>query len=181
MLLSGQRVWKDDARVRVCGDIDELCSWLGVVAADAPAERPELAVQVRQVQGELFAVGTVAQLNGRLEDHPQIRPVGVKECGRIERWIDAIESDLPALDGFIVPGGCRAAAVTHVARSVCRRIERDLVALARNADAEGATVLTAAVAYLNRLADFLFVLARFCNRVANVEENVVGRFDGLSR
>ena len=80
-----------------------------------------------------------------------------------------------------VPGGCRAAAVTHVARSVCRRIERDLVALARNADAEGATVLTDAVAYLNRLADFLFVLARFCNRVANVEENVVGKFDVLSR
>jgi len=176
MLLSGQRVWKDDSRVRVCGDIDELCSWLGVVAADAPTDRPELAVQVRQVQGELFSVGVVAQLNGCLENHSQIRLVGDKECGRIERWIDAIEAELPPLDGFIVPGGCRAAAVTHVARSVCRRIERDLVALARNADAEGATVLTAAVAYLNRLADFLFVLARFCNRVANIEENHVGKF-----
>ena len=175
LLLSGQRVWKDDPRVRVCGDIDELCSWLGVAAADAPAERPELAVQVRQVQSEIFGVGMVAQLNGKLEDHPQIRLVGVKECARIERWIDDIEADLPPLDGFLIPGGCRAAAVTHVARSVCRRIERDLVALARNADAEGATVLTAAVAYLNRLADFLFVLARFCNRVANVDESVVSK------
>jgi len=178
MLLSGQRVWKDDPRVRVCGDVDELCSWLGLVAVDAPPERPELAMQVRQVQGELFAVGTTAQLNGCLEYHPQVRPVGDKECSRIERWIDAIEADLPPLDGFVVPGGCRAAAVTHVARSVCRRVERDLVALARNADAEGATALTDAVAYLNRLADFLFVLARFCNRIANVEESAMGKSGG---
>lgn len=178
LLLSGQRVWKDDPRVRVCGDIDELCSWLGVVAVDAPAERPELAMQVRQVQGELFAVGATAQLNGCLENHPQVRPVGMKECDRIERWINALEAELQPLDGFLVPGGCRAATVTHVARSVCRRIERDLVALARNADAEGAQALLAAVAYLNRLADFLFVLARFCNRIANVEEPVVGRLDG---
>ncbi len=170
LLLSGQRVWKDDPRVRVCGDIDELCSWLGVVAVDAPPERPELAMQVRQVQGELFAVGAMAQLNGCLENHPQIRPVGGKECGRIERWIGALEAELLPLDGFLIPGGCRAAAVTHVARSVCRRIERDLVALARNADAEGAKALLDAVAYLNRLADFLFVLARFCNRIANVDE-----------
>ena len=170
LLLSGQRVWKDDPRVRVCGDIDELCSWLGVVAVDAPPERPELAMQVRQVQGELFAVGATAQLNGCLENHPQIRPVGAKEYDRIERWIGALEAELLPMDGFLIPGGCRAAAVTHVARSVCRRIERDLVALARNADAEGAKVLLEAVAYLNRLADFLFVLARFCNRIANVEE-----------
>jgi cob(I)alamin adenosyltransferase len=176
-LLSGQRVWKDDPRVRVCGDVDELCSWLGVVAVDAPAERPELAVQVRQVQCELFAVGATAQLNGHLENHPQLRPVGARECSRIERWIDAIEADLPPLDGFVVPGGCRAAAVTHVARSVCRRIERDLVALARTADAEGATVLTDSVAYFNRLADFLFVLARFCNHVANIEEPMLGKTD----
>ena len=175
MLLGGQRVWKDDPRVGVCGDVDELCSWLGVVAADAPSERPELAAQLRQVQGELFAVGAVAQLNGRLEDHARIRSVGAKECSRIEHWIDAIEVELPPMEGFIVPGGCRSAAVTHVARSVCRRIERDLVSLARNADAEGAPALSDAVAYLNRLADFLFVLARFCNRVANIEDCVVGK------
>jgi cob(I)alamin adenosyltransferase len=175
MLLSGRRVWKDDPRVRVAGDVDELSSWLGVVAVDAPAERPELALQIRQVQGELFAIGTVAQLHGRLDLFPHVRPMGLKECARIERWIDAIESELPPLDGFLVPGGCRAAAVTHVARSVCRRIERDLVELARSADAEGVTVLQDAGAYLNRLADFLFVLARFCNRVASVDEAVVGK------
>ena len=181
MLLSGQRVWKDDPRVRVCGDVDELCSWLGVVSADAPAERPELAMQLRQVQGELFAVGASAQLNGHLEDHPQIRPMGAKECTRIERWIDALEAELPSLEGFVIPGGCRASAVTHVARSVCRRVEREMVALARTADAEGATALMDTVAYLNRLADFLFVLARFCNRVANVEEPIVGKTGGRGR
>ncbi|MEI8243791.1 MAG: cob(I)yrinic acid a,c-diamide adenosyltransferase [bacterium] len=178
LLLNGQRVWKDDPRVCVCGGVDELCSWLGVVAADAPATRPELAMQVRQVQGELFAVGAAAQLQGRMEGHPQIRPVGAKECARIEQWIDAVEAELPPLGGFIVPGGCRASAVTHVARSVCRRVERDMASLARTADAGGATVLIEAVAYLNRLADFLFVLARFCNRVANVDEPVLVKFDG---
>ena len=175
MLLSGQRVGKDDPRVCVCGDVDELCSWLGLIAADAPSERPELAVQVRQVQCELFSVGAAAQEYGNIGGHPQIRPVSAKECSRIERWIDAIEADLPPLAGFVLPGGCRAAAVTHVARSVCRRVEREMVVLARNAGAGGAPVLADAVAYLNRLSDFLFVLARFCNRVANVEESVLGK------
>ena len=175
LLLAGPRVWKDDPRVRVGGSVDELCSWLGVVAAHAPPERPELAAQMRQVQGELFAVGAVAQVDGRLDRQPAIRPIGTKECGRLERWIDALEADLPPVEGFLVPGGCPAAAFTQVARAVCRRTERDLVSLARNADADGAAVLTDAVAYLNRLADFLFVLARFCNRIANVEECPVGR------
>lgn len=175
LLLGGPRVWKDDPRVQVAGGVDELCSWLGVVAAHAPAERPELAAQMRQVQGELFAVGAMAQLGGRLERHASVQPVGAKACSRLEDWIDTLEADLPPLDGFVVPGGCPAAAFTQVARAVCRRTERDMVSLARHADADGAAVLTDAVAYLNRLADFLFVLARFCNRIANVEEQPVGR------
>jgi cob(I)alamin adenosyltransferase len=178
VLLGGQRVWKDDPRVGVCGDVDELCSWLGLVSADAPAGHPELAAQLRQVQGELFTIGALAQLDGRLDDHPEIRPVGAKEFGRVERWIDALETGLPPVEGFVVPGGCRSAALTHVARSICRRVERGLVTLARNADTEGAKVLGDSVAYLNRLADFLFVLGRFCNREAAVEDNVIGRVGG---
>ena len=173
LLLSGQRVWKDDPRVQVCGGVDELCSWLGVLATHAPAGRPELAVQLRQVQGELFTVGAMAQLNGRTDQRTDIRPVGARESGRMERWSDAIEAELPPVDGFVAPGGCPAAAFAHVARGVCRRVERGMVSLARNADTEGAAVLGEGVAYLNRLADFLFVVARFCNRLANVEECIV--------
>lgn len=169
-LIGGERVGKDDPRVRVGGAADELCSWLGLVVAEAPAGRPKLARQVRQMQGELFFVGAVAQLQGRGKGRQRIRPVGDRECARIERWIDAIEAELPPLDGFILPGGCRAAAATHVARSVCRRLECDLVALARTADAKNAAVMMNAVAYVNRLADYLFVLARFCNHIAHVEE-----------
>lgn len=173
LLLSGSRVWKDDLRVKACGEVDELCSWLGVIAAHLPESRPELAVQVRQVQAELFALGAAAQLAGRLETHPEIHPVGVKECSRMERWIDALEVALPTLDGFIIPGGCPAAAFTHVARSVCRRAEREFVALTRNADADSAVILTDAVAYLNRLADFLFMMGRFCNHILENEENTI--------
>ncbi len=173
LLLRGPRVWKDDPRVQTCGEVDELCSWLGVVAAHLPDSRPELTVQIRQVQAELFAVGAAAQLAGRLDAQPEIRTVGAKECSRMERWIDALEAELPALDGFVIPGGSPAAAFIHVARSTCRRTERRMVALARNTDADGAATLSDAVAYLNRLADFLFMLGRFCNHIADVEETVV--------
>ncbi len=99
----------------------------------------------------------------------------------MHRWIDAIEAELPSWDGFVVPGGCRAAAAGHIARSVCRRVERDLVTLVRQTDADGGGVLLASVMYVNRLADFLFVLARFCNRLANVDEWRVGNGDGGDR
>ena len=181
MLLSGQRVWKDDPRIQVGGAVDELVSWLGVVAAEAPVDRPELAMQVRQVQSELFSVAAVAQLQGRLEGQVRVRPVGAKESARIERWIDAMVAELPAWEGFVLPGGCRAAAVTHVARSVCRRVERELATLARQTPADGAGVLLESVMYVNRLADFLFVLARFCNRLANVPECRVGHGDEGNR
>jgi len=174
-LLSGQRVWKDDLRVRSGGEMDELCSCLGVVAAELPSSCPELSVQIRQVQGELFSVGAIAQLNGHIELHSQIRGVGSEACVRMEQWIDALEKELPQWKGFTLPGGCRAAAVTHVARSVCRRAEQNLVTLARTADAGGAPALLDAVMYLNRLADFLFVLALYCNHVANVGELAVGK------
>jgi cob(I)alamin adenosyltransferase len=170
LLLTGERVWKDDPRVRFGGDLDELSACLGVVAAHAPHSRPEFAVQLREVQGELFAVGAVAHLMGRLEPHPEVRPVGRRESSRLERWIDAIEAELTPLEGFIAPGGAAPAAFAHLARTVCRRAERGLVALIRDADEAGRPALTDALAYLNRLADFLFVFARFCNRLANVEE-----------
>lgn len=168
VLLGGQRVWKDDIRTRVGGGIDEVNSWLGVIAAHAPQQRPELAAQMRQLAGELFTLGAIVQLEGDLARHPELRPAGIRECRRIELWIDAVEADLPPAEGFIIPGGCAAASFAHVARCVCRRTECDLVALARHVDGVAAAVLADAVAYLNRLADFLFVVARFCNQLNNV-------------
>jgi len=174
-ILGGACVWKDDPRVRLGGSVDELFSWLGVVIAHAPVERPELAAQLRQLQGELFTVGAVAQLQGHVEQVPFSRSIGPKECARLEQWIDALDAELPTLERFILPGGCPTAAFVHVARTVCRRAECDLVALARSADAEGAPALGHTVAYLNRLSDFLFVLARFLNHIANVEECLTGK------
>ena len=169
-LLDGQRAWKDDPRVRVAGAVDELCSLLGVLAAELPPRHTELTAQFRQVQSELFAVGALAQLQGHLEHHPAMQKIGADECTRLENWIDALETGLPPLKLFILPGGCHAAAVAHFARSACRRVEQEMVALARTADAGDAVPLMAAVAYLNRLSDFLFVLARFLNFEAQVED-----------
>jgi cob(I)alamin adenosyltransferase len=174
-LLNGRRVWKDEAAVQVCGDVDELCSWLGVVAAHVPLERSDLAAYVRQAQAEVFTIGAVAQLRGRIEVAPDLKPVGPKECRRLEQWIDALEADVPPLNGFITPGGTPAAAFTHVARTVCRRVERNFVALFRQSDAEGGAALTDALVYLNRLSDFLFMLARICNRAANANDTIIGK------
>jgi cob(I)alamin adenosyltransferase len=158
----GSRVSKADLRIEVYGTVDELNSFLGVVlAGDVPAEfRPWL----EQVQNDLFDLG--ADLAVPLEDEKRERlRVTEAQVERLEQLCDLVNARLEPLKSFVLPGGCEAAARLHVARSVCRRAERLAVALSASQ-----SVSPTALAYLNRLSDLLFILARAANADAGSPE-----------
>lgn len=162
-LFDGRRVPKSDARVDAYGEVDELNAVLGLALAE-PLDG-DLADILRAIQRDLFALG------GRLADpsHKIAARIGKvalssDDTARLESWIDRLESELPPLRRFILPGGARAGALLHLARTVCRRAERRIVLL--GVDALEAELL----AYVNRLSDLLFVLARAVNRRAGLAE-----------
>jgi cob(I)alamin adenosyltransferase len=162
-LFGGARVPKDDVRVEAYGTLDELNSVLGLARThDLPRE---IASEIDRVQQELFDVGAeVASVPEKLEklDVPRL---GEEAVTRLERAIDASEAELEPLSTFILPGGSAAAAHLHVARSVCRRAERRMISLSRQAEVRGEIVR-----YLNRLGDLLFSWARLANRRAAIED-----------
>jgi cob(I)alamin adenosyltransferase len=158
-LYAGPRVGKDIPRIEALGTIDELNAMLGLVRTEALAAPLEAVLE--RVQNELFEVG--AELSTPDPAAQRTRTIGPAHVQALEADVDRLESGLAPLDGFILPGGSRAAAGLHLARAVCRRAERRLVGLVREAPEEVSLVL---MAYLNRLADLLFVLARAANAQA---------------
>ena len=163
-LFGGARVAKDHPRIAACGDVDELNAALGAVRALA---RPGQQALLLTIQESLFAIG--AQLSDpgqRVAARRAKAAVRAAQVRRLERAIDACERRLPPLRSFVLPGGSAAAAALHQTRAVCRRAERSVVALAREA-----AVHPRIVAYLNRLSDLLFVLARDENRRAGIPED----------
>jgi cob(I)alamin adenosyltransferase len=162
-LFGGPRVRKHDARVEAYGEVDELNAALG--AARALVEDPELDRHLVRIQDELFCVGAELATPHEAKARSAIPPVEGSWAGRLEAAMDAWDPELPALDQFILPGGTRTAAALHLARCVCRRAERRVVALAAEVE-----VAPEALAYLNRLSDFLFVAARLANHRARRQE-----------
>lgn len=148
----GSRVGKDDRRIAALGDLDELNAAIGVVQAEAPPAA--VAAVLTEIQHDLFEVG------GELCIPGYENLVGDR-IDWLETMISEHLADLPDLDEFILPGGCRAAALAHQARTIARRAERSIVALAHVA-----SVRAEPLAYLNRLSDLLFVLARAINHAA---------------
>ena len=148
----GRRVAKDSARIAALGDIDELNSAIGgVLAEDPPADVRDA---LRTVQQELFDLGGEISIPGHAL-------IGEAHVARLEDELESRNRSLPPLKEFILPGGSRAAAAAHVARTVCRRAERTLVGLGRTEP-----VSAHARQYLNRLSDLLFVIGRSLNRHA---------------
>ena len=155
-LADGSRVAKDAPRIEAIGAVDELNSAIGVaLAEDLPAE---VRACLDGVQHDLFDLGGELSVPG----HTIMTDAHSK---RLEDALDAFNARLPALKDFILPGGSRAASLAHVARTVCRRAERALVALAKTD-----TVAPPLLQYLNRLSDLLFVLARSLNRHAGGDD-----------
>ena len=152
----GARVPKDSARIHALGDIDELNSALGLVLAE---ELPEAVRAVLlEAQHDLFDLGGELSIPG----HQLLREAQV---AHLEQALEGWNADLPALKEFILPGGSRAAAMAHLARTICRRAERSVVRLAQ-AEKVGGQVSMEARRYLNRLSDLLFVAGRVLNRHA---------------
>jgi cob(I)alamin adenosyltransferase len=148
----GTRVAKDSARVAAYGTVDELNSAIGIVLAqEIPAPIREA---LTQVQHDLFDLGGELCIPGMA----MVRDADVE---RLEQTLDGFNADLPALKDFILPGGGMAAACCHLARTVCRRAEREVVTLSGRE-----TVRPEAVRYLNRLSDLLFVLSRVLARAS---------------
>ncbi|HWP95095.1 MAG TPA: cob(I)yrinic acid a,c-diamide adenosyltransferase [Gammaproteobacteria bacterium] len=146
----GTRVPKDAPRVEAYGTVDELNSVLGMVLAEALPD--VIREALTDVQHELFDLGAELCLPGHLV-------IGEQHVTRLEERLDAFNAELPPLKEFILPGGGRAAAACHLARTVCRRAERRVFSLSR-----GEQVNPAALRYLNRLSDLLFVVARVLAR-----------------
>jgi len=166
----GQRRGKDDARVSAYGAVDEANSAIGVarVATEGVGD-PDLAAIDRvlaRVQNDLFDLGADLCMPGEKNvDSTKTKRaplrVAMSQVEALERAIDELNDDLQPLQSFVLPGGSPAAAALHLARAICRRAERDVVALSR---IDGEEVGEAALAYINRLSDYLFVAARYANR-----------------
>ncbi|MFT7404340.1 cob(I)yrinic acid a,c-diamide adenosyltransferase [Zhongshania sp.] len=147
----GSRIDKDHNRMESIGTVDELNSFLGLLMAELPSDDAYMPLLAR-IQHDLFDLG------GELAV-PGYTMISAERIGELESSLDTLNEDLPPLKNFILPGGNKPAALCHIARSVCRRAERCLVALNKT-DEVNATGRQ----YLNRLSDFLFVMARLLAR-----------------
>ncbi len=159
----GQRVPKDSRRVVTYGTVDELNSQLGVALATGLCER--LTEELPRIQNELFDLGSDLCWPSDDERRGRIPTVEARHVEQLERLIDEFNEVVGPLTNFLLPGGSPGAAHLHVARTVCRRAEREAVRLGRD-EAIGAYVLP----YLNRLSDALFVMARYENHERGVGE-----------
>jgi cob(I)alamin adenosyltransferase len=161
-LFDGTRVRKDDARVDAYGEVDELNAWLGLVRASRPD--PTLDAALNVLQRDLFALGALlADPAEKIADRVTKATLTDRDVERLERLIDQFEAGLVPLRRFILPGGGPAAAALHVARAVCRRAERRMIALKP-------PVAPVLIRYVNRLSDLIFVMARVANHQAGVAE-----------
>lgn len=158
-LFGNQRVPKDDLRIEAYGTVDELNSCLGVVRSEASA-RPRDA-WLQEIQSTLFDLGADLATPGSTASLSRVE----RGTRQLEAWIDEMTAALPELRSFILPAGTRESALCHVARTVCRRAERLFWTLSRRDEVRGELGI-----YLNRLSDFLFVLARDANRRAAMPE-----------
>lgn len=161
-LFAGTRVSKADARIEAYGTVDELNSWIGLVRDHALIEDQDILIAV---QNNLFNIGSI--LATEKETSFEIPQISVEHIEQLEHWMDQTNEYLPALRNFILPGGHPSISFAHVSRTVARRSERRIVSLADRVEVPENVII-----YMNRLSDFLFVLARkltYSHQVKEVE------------
>ena len=165
-LFGGGRVSKDSARVCAYGDVDELNAVLG--SAHAHLTDAEIAGRIEILQSDLFIIGShLATPPSTRGAKPSLPAFPAGRIGEMEAWIDQAEEELPALRNFILPGGSAPGAALHHARTVCRRAERSVVALAGTENVDDYVIV-----FLNRLSDLLFDFARLANYRAGAPERL---------
>ena len=162
-LVGGTRVPKTHIRLEAYGTVDELNSNLGLLITYLSDERDRNFLQ--QVQDKLFAVGSHLATDREKTELYEVSIITPALVESIEREIDYMDAILPQLSSFVLPGGSRGAAVCHVCRTVCRRAERRILALAEQVE-----IASELLAYVNRLSDYLFVLSRKMNKDEKKDE-----------
>ncbi len=155
-LFGGGRVRKSEARVEAYGEVDEANAAIG--AARAALSDPELDAELGRVQAELFTIGAELASPHGAAARGAVPAIDPSWASRLEQAMDRWDAELPELRSFVLPGGTAGAAALHLARCVCRRAERRVVALADQVEVD-----PGALVYLNRLSDLLFVAARVAN------------------
>lgn len=163
-LIGGVRVLKSHIRIESYGTVDELNSYLGMVNDMAGNEK--ISGWLREIQDRLFTIGSVLATNPDKEVKMKLPDVHDTDVQWLEQRIDEMNEVLPEMRSFIIPGGNLAASTAHVARCVCRRAERICVGMQE----QGGMVPELIVQYLNRLSDYLFVLARYIAHINGVED-----------
>ncbi|APG85617.1 cob(I)yrinic acid a,c-diamide adenosyltransferase [Sinorhizobium americanum CCGM7] len=165
-LVAGPRRSKSDLRVDAYGSVDEANAFVGL-ARQHTGYRPDLDQMLMRIQNDLFDLGAdlATPETGEKQDYEPLR-IAAAQVARLEAEIDRLNADLEPLRSFVLPAGSAASAALHVARTVARRAERQMVALA---ETEGEIVSREAIAYINRLSDFLFVAARWANDMGRAD------------
>ncbi len=167
-LYGAARVPKDSPRVDAYGSIDELNSCIGV--AIASCKHKEISKSLKRIQGELFVAGADLATELGARGGARVPRIRAKDTERLERTVDELQRKLPKLTSFILPGGSQTSSLLHLARAVCRRAERRVVALG------GAEKINPEIVpYFNRLSTCLFNLARYANALDGVEDEVWSR------
>ena len=160
-LATGERRPKDDLRISAYGTIDETNAAIGLARTELSPELSELDAMLSAIQNDLFDLGAelATPADGSAKPGARLEIVAA-QVARVESAIDSLNAELSPLRSFVLPGGSRAAAALHLARTIARRAEREMVTLKR---AEPEHVAAPALVYVNRLSDFLFVASRFVN------------------
>ena len=156
---SGQRVAKDAPRIAAYGTVDETNAAIGLTRIHLALADAKIDAMLSRIQNDMFDLGADLCVPDQGDGKPRLR-VSDTQVKRLEDEIDAMNSELPPLRSFVLPGGTPAAAALHVARTVCRRAEREMVALA---SLDGEQVSAPAMKYINRLSDLFFVASRYVN------------------
>lgn len=166
-LFSGERIVKSDLRIEAYGDVDELNSVLGGLIAGLPDSLHPLVAELTQIQCDLLDVGAWLATTPGTPAVEMLAPFAAEKVAWLEAAIDRLDETLTPLTGFILPGGHPAGARAHVARTVCRRAERHALRVTEAPRDESVGVM---LTYLNRLSDYLFVVARYCNAQTGTAE-----------
>lgn len=165
-IVGGKRVPKSDPRIAICGELDELNAHVGLLSSSVvsfsvrlqASDAKALSAELETIQQHLFHIGTAVSSSSGC-------PETANAVEWIERGIDRLQHSAPGVDTFVLPGGCMQAAEAHVCRTVCRRVERSIVALAHVYPAQEETMR-----YVNRLSDYFFALALYLNFIEGVAE-----------
>jgi cob(I)alamin adenosyltransferase len=167
-LFGGQRVSKDHPRVEAYGTVDELNACIGFAAAACDVDQPlhqSLRAIFAQLQSRLFDIGADLATPEGAKHESKITRITDEHVREVEQWIDEIEKSNKPMKSFVLPGGTELAARLHLARTVCRRAERSMIALNHSEP-----VSDGAIIYINRVSDLLFAMARRMNKEARVDD-----------